>query len=63
MSVLNRIVATAAIAVVMTGLAGCEREGPAERTGKKVDQSIERAGEKVERAGEKIQDAASDAKK
>ncbi len=37
---------------------GCEQEGPAERAGERVDESMERAGENMERAGENIQDSA-----
>lgn len=45
-------------------LVGCEKqEGPAERAGKEVDQTVDKAGEQVEKAGEAIQDAAKDAKK
>ncbi len=38
---------------------GCEQEGPAERAGEKVDESMEKAGEKMEQAGENIQDSAN----
>jgi hypothetical protein len=38
---------------------GCEQQGPAERAGEKVDESMEKAGDKMERAGEKVQDAAN----
>lgn len=33
-------------------LASCEKEGPAERAGEKVDDAIEEAGDKVEEATE-----------
>lgn len=64
-----------ALALVIAGLGGCQRqEGPAERAGKmidssvgeagrKVDDAVDTAGRNIERAGEKIQDAARDAKK
>jgi hypothetical protein len=52
-----------ALSLAFLALAGCEREGPAERAGKQIDSATERAGEKVERAGEKVQDAARDARK
>ncbi len=38
---------------------GCEQEGPAEKAGKSVDQTTEKAGEQLERAGENIQDSAN----
>ena len=52
-----------AMSLAFLGLTACEREGPAERAGKKIDSAAERAGENVERAGEKVQDAARDARK
>jgi hypothetical protein len=42
-------------------LVGCEREGPAERAGERIDQSMERAGEKLDEAGDKVEQAARDA--
>ena len=42
-------------------LAGCEREGPMERVGEQIDESVAEAGEKVdeatEDAGEKLKEA------
>jgi hyperosmotically inducible protein len=43
------------------GLAGCDREGPAEKAGERIDKSMERAGDKIERAGEKMEQAARNA--
>lgn len=31
-------------------LGGCEKEGPMERAGKKVDEAVEKAGDAVEKA-------------
>ena len=39
-------------------LAGCQKEGPAERAGKEIDNTMDKAGQKIEKAGEKIQDTA-----
>src|SRR3569832_540728 len=48
-------------AIALAVLAGCEREGPAERAGKQIDQTTERAGENIEsatdKAGDKLEDA------
>jgi len=38
-------------------LVGCERPGPAERTGERIDETIEDAGERIQEAGEDIEDA------
>jgi hypothetical protein len=34
--------------------AGCQQEGPAEQTGQKIDQAVEKAGEKMEAAKESL---------
>jgi hypothetical protein len=36
--------------VLIAGLSACEKEGPLERAGEKVDRSLERAGDKADRA-------------
>ena len=47
---------------------GCEREGPVEKAGKKVDQAVEAAKDKlnpegpVEKAGKKVDEAVEEAK-
>ena len=40
----------------LTGLSGCEREGPAERAGKAIDEVVGDTGEALEDAGEAIED-------
>ena len=55
--------AALAAAVLTIALAGCQKEGPAESAGKKVDRAIDKTGQSVERAGEKIRDAAKNDKK
>ena len=47
-----------AMALVAGGLTACEREGPAERVGEKIDEAVEDAGDEIEEAGEKVEDAA-----
>ena len=44
-------------------LSACHKEGPAEKAGKEVDQTMEKAGQQIEKAGEKIENAAKDAQK
>jgi hyperosmotically inducible protein len=41
------------LATAGLALAGCDTEGPAERTGEQIDQGVERAGEQMEQAGER----------
>lgn len=39
------------------GLAlGCESEGPAEKAGKKIDQTMEEAGDQIEEMGDKLEE-------
>ncbi len=45
------------LAVLALGLAACEKEGPAERAGEKIDEAVESAGDAIEDAGDKIKDA------
>ena len=46
--------------VGLVGLSGCDcckEEGPAERAGEKVDETVEKADEKLEEAGKKLEGA------
>jgi len=49
----------AVIGCVSLTLPACEREGPAERTGKEVDKAAKQAGENLEKAGKDVQKAAA----
>jgi hypothetical protein len=49
---------------VFVGSSGCQKkEGPAEKAGKQIDKSLEKAGQQMEKAGDKIEEAAKDANK
>lgn len=39
------------------GLSGCEREGPMERAGEKVDRGVEKTGDSLEKAGDRARDS------
>jgi hypothetical protein len=47
----------ACAAVVSLSMAACQKEGPAERAGKALDQSAAQVGEKIESATDKAGDA------
>ena len=47
-----------AAGVLAMGLSACQKEGPAERAGKEIDKTVEKAGQQIEKAGQKIEDAA-----
>ncbi len=61
---LNKSIRSAIImsAVIVT-LSACQKEGPAERAGKAVDNAIDKTGQQIEKAGDKIRDAAKGDKK
>jgi len=46
-----------AIVAFAATLAACQKEGPMEKAGKKVDNAVEKTGQQIEKAGDKIQDA------
>ena len=47
----------ACAAAVSLSMTACQKEGPAERAGKAIDQSAEKAGEKIESATDKAGEA------
>jgi hypothetical protein len=48
MSMIKRFLVLLAAAVMAAGLFGCEREGPAERAGERIDETTERGRDRVE---------------
>jgi hypothetical protein len=51
MTLMKKLVLPAVAGILMLGgLVGCEREGPMERAGEKIDETAEKAGDKVEKA-------------
>lgn len=69
---LKRILCALCLAVVLAMGAGCESEGPAEKAGKQIDQTMEEmqdkagdmaeeAGDALEEAGDKAEEAADEA--
>jgi len=51
-----RTLLVGAAALSLLFLVGCQREGPAERAGKKVDEAVDKAGDALKRAGEKLKE-------
>ncbi len=43
--------------LVTIALTGCEKDGPVENAGKKIDNAIENAAEAIKDAGDKVKDA------
>lgn len=52
-----------AASLLTVGLAACQKEGPAEKAGKEIDNAAATAGEKIQEAGKDIQRSADDAKR
>lgn len=46
-----------AIAALVPLLAACERQGPAEKAGRQIDQAADKAARGVEKAGQNVRDA------
>ena len=47
--------------LLVFSFAACEKEGPAEKAGEKVDKAVENTQEKMEEAGEKMEETAEKA--
>jgi hypothetical protein len=48
---------TLLVIVAFVAIAGCNREGPAEKAGRQVDKAGEAASRSIEKAGENVRDA------
>ncbi len=49
---------TLLVIVALLAVAGCNRDGPAEKAGRSVDKAGEAASRSIEKAGENVRDAA-----
>lgn len=64
MKLSGSISAALLMSALLIALPGCQKqEGPAEKAGKEIDKTVEKAGQQVEKAGDAIQDAAKGDKK
>ena len=63
MNIKKPLLSLMTVGLLAVGLSACQKEGPAERAGKQVDNAAASAGEKMKEAGQDIQKAADDAKK
>lgn len=46
------------VSMLLAGITGCEKKGPMERAGEKIDNAGEKTGEAIKKTGEKIKDPA-----
>ncbi|HKI81260.1 MAG TPA: hypothetical protein VKA04_06400 [Pseudodesulfovibrio sp.] len=57
MAIFKKFIYVALLLGFVTVGLGCQSEGPAEKAGKQIDQTIEKAGDALEDAGDKVEDA------
>lgn len=62
MSIYKKILIGVFIGCLSIAIVSCETEGPAEKAGEKIDESVEKAGNKVEEAGEATKEKAEETK-
>lgn len=58
----QRILFAAAAALLALSLSACEKEGPAEKAGKSVDEAADQAQQSMENAGESLQQGTEETK-
>jgi len=56
MTLIREVLLLVCSLMLVFSLSSCEKKGPAEKAGEKVDNAIEKAGDKVEKAGDKIKE-------
>jgi predicted small lipoprotein YifL len=56
MTLIRKVLLLVCGLMLVFSLASCEKKGPAEKAGEKIDKTVEKAGEKVEKAGDKIKE-------
>lgn len=49
MSILKNIILGFVSIMIIVSFTACKKEGPAERAGKKIDETIEKAGDKIKK--------------
>ncbi len=54
MSKINSLVAVALLGLT---LSACQKEGPAEKTGKEIDKAVKDLGQSMEKAGDSVKEA------
>lgn len=57
MSKLKKLIYLFCLLAFFAAVTGCEKEGPAEKAGKKVDEQLEEAGDTIEDLGDKVEDS------
>jgi hypothetical protein len=56
MSILKKIILFFFSCMIIVSFTACKKEGPAERAGKKIDETVQKTGEKIKESAEKVGD-------
>ena len=66
MSILKNSILIFFSCIIIVSFTACTKEGPAERAGKRIDETVEKSGEKIKesagKAGDKIEEAGKQVK-
>jgi hyperosmotically inducible protein len=62
MKVLESLKLISISTLLIVGLSACNKPGPAETAGKKIDQSVDAAGKKMDAAGDKVSEKLNEKK-
>tara|TARA_R110001599_G_scaffold64023_3_gene178598 strand:- start:173788 stop:174045 length:258 start_codon:yes stop_codon:yes gene_type:complete len=54
------MISVLAAGLLVLGLAACEKKGPAEQAGEKIDNAMDSAGSSMSKAAEDVKDGAAD---
>lgn len=57
MTILKKVFLVFAAGMIMVSFTACKKEGPAERAGKSIDETLGKTGDKIEEAGKKMQES------
>jgi predicted small lipoprotein YifL len=56
MTLIRKVLLLVSGFMLVFSMASCEKKGPAEKAGEKIDKAVEKAGEKIEKVGDKIKE-------
>ncbi|MBI9112736.1 hypothetical protein [Maridesulfovibrio ferrireducens] len=56
MKIMKKLVFVLCLVAFLSVAYGCEKEGPAEKAGKKMDQALDNAGDSLKEMGDKIKE-------
>jgi hypothetical protein len=61
MTLIKKVLLVICSLLLVFSFTACKKEGPAERAGEKIDETVEKAGEKMEEAGEEMKETSEKA--